>query len=62
MTVSRSANVSLNSFKLVPTLKNQVEYVPKNRADDLDNLDISVLETLEDMKRLYQVESAEERA
>ena len=38
---------------MVPTLKNIVEYVPKV-GGEIDNLDISVLETLEKMKKLYQ--------
>ena len=44
---------------MIPTLQNMVEYVPKNRSTDLDHLDHSVLETLQDMKKLYQVESAQ---
>ena len=62
MSVQRKENPSLKDFKMLPTLNNIVEYVPKNRSSDVDHLDITVLETLEGMKRLYQVETAEQRA
>jgi hypothetical protein len=52
MSVFRSENSSLKYLKMVPTLKNVVEYVPKI-GGEIDNLDISVLETLEKMKKLY---------
>ena len=58
MSINRNENPSLKDFKMIPTLQNVVEYVPKNRSTDLDHLDHSVLETLQDMKKLYQVESA----
>ena len=62
MSVQRKENPSLKEFKMLPTLNNILEYVPKNRSSDVDHLDITVLETLEGMKRLYQVETAEQRA
>ena len=59
--MQRKYNSSLKDFKMIPTLSNVVEYVPKNRYSDLNHLKTIFLETLEGMKRLYQVEAAEQR-
>ena len=61
MTINRKENQSLKDFKMVPTLQNVVEYVPKNRTSEYDHLDLSVLETLDGMKTLYQIEEAEKK-
>jgi hypothetical protein len=53
MSIQRSQNPSLKDYKMLPTGKNTLEFVNKALTAEQDNLDLSVLEQFDQLKRLY---------
>jgi len=53
MSIQRSQNPSLKDYKMLPSGKNTLEFVNKALTAEQDNLDLSVLEQFDQLKRLY---------
>lgn len=54
MSVQRAENPSLKGFKLVLTKRNRIELRRKDEDHNKDHLDITVLESFDQVKPLYQ--------
>jgi hypothetical protein len=58
MSIDREKNPSLRDFKMVQKARNWIDYVQKGSDKDAtDFMDSTVLDTLEELKKLYQVET-----
>jgi hypothetical protein len=62
MSIDREKNPSLRDFKMVQKAQNWIDYVRKGSDKEAaDYMDSSVLDTLEELKKHYQVESQDDK-
>jgi hypothetical protein len=59
MSIDRDKNPSLRDFKMIQKSHNWIDYIRKGSDKEAsDYMDSSVLDTLEELKKHYQVENA----